>query len=91
MVRYPVVGARTHFRRKPGELSRGEGRGSSAADHGKWGHADLSGNVDEWVLDAFARDTARCAVCADLTFDDFRTWTAIAPSAREPSRWRPRC
>jgi formylglycine-generating enzyme required for sulfatase activity len=44
----------------PGSLPKGDG---------KWGHADLGGNVFEWTLDYFANYTndIPCSDCADLT------------------------
>jgi formylglycine-generating enzyme required for sulfatase activity len=39
----------------------------SPAGDGKWGHADLAGNVFEWTLDSFAASYATtCSDCADL-------------------------
>ncbi len=39
----------------------------SPAGDGKWGHADLAGNVFEWTLDSFeAAYSASCSDCADL-------------------------
>ena len=43
--------------------------GSKPAGNGRWGHADLAGNVWEWVLDTY-QDPYRltsCADCAELT------------------------
>jgi sulfatase modifying factor 1 len=38
---------------------------------GKWGHADLGGNVSEWTLDSYENPYAitQCADCADMTVD----------------------
>jgi formylglycine-generating enzyme required for sulfatase activity len=33
---------------------------------GKWGHADLGGNVGEWVLDGYATYVTPCSDCANL-------------------------
>jgi formylglycine-generating enzyme required for sulfatase activity len=40
--------------------------GSKPAGNGKWGHADLAGNVREWTLDWFAPYQSLCRNCADL-------------------------
>lgn len=43
--------------------------GSKPLGDGKWGHADLAGNVEEYVLDAYVEPypTTPCVNCADLT------------------------
>ncbi|HJX65097.1 MAG TPA: SUMF1/EgtB/PvdO family nonheme iron enzyme [Polyangia bacterium] len=41
--------------------------GSKPAGNGKWGHANLAGNVWEWTLDWYANYTTVCDNCADLT------------------------
>jgi formylglycine-generating enzyme required for sulfatase activity len=45
--------------------------GSKPAGNGKWGHADMAGNVSEWVLDYAPADSASylmpCTDCAFLT------------------------
>ena len=40
--------------------------GSKPAGNGRWGHADLSGNVWEWVLDCFGEPQTPCNDCANL-------------------------
>jgi formylglycine-generating enzyme required for sulfatase activity len=40
--------------------------GSVAAGNGRWGHADLSGNVYEWVLDYIGPPVVPCTDCALL-------------------------
>jgi formylglycine-generating enzyme required for sulfatase activity len=39
----------------------------SPAGDGKWGHADLAGNVLEWTLDSYADYVVPCVDCAALT------------------------
>lgn len=47
--------------------------GSKPAGDGRWGHADLAGNVFEWVLDSYAANYVNpCNDCADLTPGQFR-------------------
>jgi sulfatase modifying factor 1 len=41
--------------------------GSRPNGAGKWGHADLSGNVSEWTLDGDGSWTLECNDCADTT------------------------
>jgi formylglycine-generating enzyme required for sulfatase activity len=45
--------------------------GSEPLGNGRWGHADLGGNMDEWVLDQFTDDwyadtAAGCDNCANV-------------------------
>jgi formylglycine-generating enzyme required for sulfatase activity len=46
----------------------------SPAGDGKWGHADLAGNVWEWILDYYANPYAnkQCNDCADLSSGGIR-------------------
>jgi formylglycine-generating enzyme required for sulfatase activity len=41
--------------------------GSLPKGDGRWGHADLAGNLYQWLLDWFAPYTPNCMDCADLT------------------------
>lgn len=43
--------------------------GSKPAGDGRWGHADLAGNVNEWVLDRYAASypISPCSDCANLS------------------------
>lgn len=43
--------------------------GMTPMGNGKWGHADLAGNVWEWTLDTFAPYRDPCVDCATLGFD----------------------
>jgi formylglycine-generating enzyme required for sulfatase activity len=45
----------------------------SPTGDGKWGHADLTGNVFEWTLDWMAGYGTPCTDCADLTQTAMRT------------------
>lgn len=49
--------------------------GARAAGDGRWGHADLAGNVDEWVLDTYASPypTETCHDCANHAAGTTRT------------------
>ncbi len=58
---------------------------------GKWGHADLGGNVNEWVLDGFAPYAVPCDDCADLTNQGGRVvrgsdWANASASLRAAQR-----
>jgi formylglycine-generating enzyme len=39
---------------------------------GKWGHADLAGNVAEWVADGYSSYFTPCLNCAELSVTTFR-------------------
>jgi formylglycine-generating enzyme required for sulfatase activity len=41
--------------------------GTKAEGDGRWGHADLAGNVGEWTLDWLAPYASPCNDCANLT------------------------
>jgi formylglycine-generating enzyme required for sulfatase activity len=43
--------------------------GTKPAGRGRWGHADLGGNVWEWARDTFSNpyDSASCSNCVDLS------------------------
>jgi formylglycine-generating enzyme required for sulfatase activity len=42
--------------------------GTKPAGNGKWGQADMAGNVWEWVLDGYSSSYANpCNNCANLT------------------------
>jgi formylglycine-generating enzyme required for sulfatase activity len=43
--------------------------GSKPAGNGRWGHADLAGNLMEWTLDYFGSYPMPCADCANLVVD----------------------
>lgn len=47
--------------------------GSVTAGNGKWGHADLAGNIWEWTLDFYATPyQTSCTNCADLSATAYR-------------------
>ena len=46
--------------------------GTKPAGNGRWGHADLAGNVWEWTLDCFGEDQMPCNDCANLLDPTFR-------------------
>lgn len=46
--------------------------GSAPAGDGRWGHADLAGNVWEWTLDHYGTYPAPCEDCANLAVTDPR-------------------
>ena len=41
--------------------------GASPMGNGRWGHSDLVGNTEEWLLDAYADLTTPCVNCALLS------------------------
>jgi formylglycine-generating enzyme required for sulfatase activity len=47
--------------------------GSVPAGNGRWGHADLAGNLWEWVLDWFVDYAGPCVDCASLDNTYVRT------------------
>lgn len=49
--------------------------GSTPLGNGRWGHADLAGNVYEWTLDYYQEyfSSAVCDDCLDVTASDYRT------------------
>ena len=46
--------------------------GTRVAGDGRWGQADLAGNVQEWQLDAYEPYVTPCVGCANLTDGDPR-------------------
>jgi formylglycine-generating enzyme required for sulfatase activity len=46
--------------------------GSKPKGNGKWGHADLAGNVLEWTQDFSANYVVPCNDCANLTNGTWR-------------------
>lgn len=48
--------------------------GSRPEGDGKWGHANLIGNVQEWLLDQRAPYAAECNDCANLSDGNSRTY-----------------
>jgi formylglycine-generating enzyme required for sulfatase activity len=65
---------------------------TSPKGDGKWGHADLGGNVVQWALDSYQSSYANpCNDCADLTSSSLRVirgggYRDAAPSLRGASR-----
>lgn len=67
--------------------------GISPRGDGRWGHADLGGNVGEWVLDGYAAsyEDGPCDGCANLDDTGDRVlrggdWANAAPSLRASYR-----
>jgi formylglycine-generating enzyme len=46
--------------------------GTKPMGNARWGHSDLAGNVDEWVLDYDADYAVPCMDCANLTVSRYR-------------------
>jgi formylglycine-generating enzyme required for sulfatase activity len=46
--------------------------GSKPAGNGRWGHADLAGNLMEWTLDYYGNYSTPCVDCANLVADNCR-------------------
>jgi formylglycine-generating enzyme required for sulfatase activity len=46
--------------------------GSKPTGSGRWGHADLAGNIFEWTLDWHATYQVSCSNCANLTASSLR-------------------
>jgi formylglycine-generating enzyme required for sulfatase activity len=54
----------------PGHCAPGDilGVGSRSPGNGRWGHADLAGNLREWTLDSYAAEyPVQCSDCAQLS------------------------
>ena len=57
--------------------------GSWPKGNGRWGHADLSGNVSEWILDYYYADLPEglCEDCLTATPSDLRAYRGAAFTA----------
>jgi len=57
-----------------GSCSGPQNVGSKPLGNGKWGHADMGGNVWEWTLDLLADPQVPCNDCANLTLGTDRVF-----------------
>jgi formylglycine-generating enzyme required for sulfatase activity len=98
--RVPLSGApitEQHAQYYVDESSTAARVGTKPLGDGRWGHADLVGNVYEWALDYYAAYPSNCADCANLVpsqnrvvrSSSFLTVVDVTPVAERPAGYKP--